>query len=310
MKRTSLPVISSPSDASQVPPVTPTPLTLSAMPERCDESDLFHDYVLEQYEPRVPSLGKLRSIELLFASFALVGLEREGRAVVDLVRRGLGGFRTIWGVKHDAISGAVKGWELYFYDWKRAHADLSIPRLIELLSPALNIDAVEPRPLPWHMFSIEFSPADLASPRSRTLPVHVYIDMRSYELAGRSFVFENVYTFHDPKAEIDDIVRRLKASVHVDFESDALARLLPPSLLRCHRVCVANKRLNDALYFSRVPTTALQRFLVQRNYPEPLVRWVDDARNDLDHLLWDVGVDFDAIDGEPMIRRTGFYGSF
>jgi hypothetical protein len=224
------------------------------------------------------------------------------------VRRGLGPFRTVWGVKHDRERAALRGWELYFYDWERVYADLSIAALTRLLAPVVRVDASPPRELPWHMVSIEVSPDDLRG--QGAVPVHVYVDMRSYELRGARFSFENVYTFHDPQREIDDILRRLRASVYVDLERDSLARLMPPSLFRCHKVCVANKRTGDALYFSRVETPALLGFLRAQGYPREVIDLVQAEQARLDHLLWDVGVDFSAEGGRAEIRRTGFYGSF
>ena len=277
--------------------------------EPSEEGDQLHDYVLEPYEPRAPQAGKLRSVNLLQETFALAGVDDEGAALVEAVRGGLGPFRTVWGVKHDRERASLRGWELYFYDWKRVHADLSIESLARLLAPSVRVDAAPPRPLPWHMISVELSPSDLRGEGSG-VPAHVYIDMRSYELRGSSFTFENVYTFHDPRREIDDVLHRLRASVHLDLGRDSLASLMPPELFRCNKVCVANKRDGDALYFSRVGTSALLAFLRAHRYPKELAAWVHAERARLDHVLWDVGLDFAAEGGRAVIRRTGFYGTF
>lgn len=274
--------------------------------ERATSSDQFHDYVLWRYEPRAPAEGKLRSLNLLVESFAIAGVEREGLALVQRLRDGLGPFRTVWGVKRHHERGGL-GWELYFYDWDRARADLSIARLRDLFAP-VAVDAREPWPLPWHMVSIEVGPEALRA--GAPVPVHVYIDMRSYELAGDRFTFENVYTFHDPRADVDAVLHRLRSSVHFDPTRDKLSAVLPPALRRCHRVCVANKRRSDAVYASRVPTPALAWFLRAHGWPEPLGAFLACHGADLDHLLWDVGVDFDREGGALGIRKTGIYGSF
>jgi hypothetical protein len=159
------------------------------------------------------------------------------------------------------------------------------------------------------MFSIEISP-DSLNGAATPVPAHVYIDMRSYELRGERMTFENVYTFHDPKREIDDVMHRLRSSVHVDLERENLAALVPPALFRCHKICVANKATGDALYFSRVDTNALIGFLRAHGYPLELIAWMEEERARLDHLLWDVGIDFSARDGRAVVLRSGFYGSF
>lgn len=275
--------------------------------ERCGAEDRFHDYVLGQYAPLASHEGKLRSMNLLVESFALLGVEAEGLALVSTIRGALGPFRTIWGIKHTPDRG-VTGWELYFYDFERAHADLAVSRVREALAPVLAIDATEPHPLPWHMWSVEVGPAHLR--REAAAPIDLYLDMRSYKARGRELAFENVYTFHDPRAEIDAVLHRLRSSVHFDERRDNLGALMPPHLFRCGRMCVANKRSADALYFSRIPTRAARAFAEARNYPAPIVRFFDTNAADLDHLLWDVGLDFRGDDGPLRVTKTSLYGSF
>ena len=173
----------------------------------------------------------------------------------------------------------------------------------------VRVDAEEPWPLPWHMFSIELAAEHLQG--GAAAPAHVYIDMRSYALTGRSFVFENVYTFHDPRTEIDDILHRLRSSVHFEPSRHNLAALMPPPLFRCGRICVANKRTADALYFSRIPTAQLRWFLDRHAWPEALRGFVSGAGAGFGHLLWCVGTDVrGGAGGEPEVCKTGVYGSF
>jgi hypothetical protein len=275
--------------------------------ERVNESDQFHDYVLGRYEPLTPAVGKLRGLNLLVESFALAGVEQEGVALLERVRTEYGPYRTVWGIKWNRDLGTL-GWELYFYDFERVHADCSLARLRTLLAPALHLDAEEPWALPWHMLSIEFGPEQLRT--NGSVPAHVYVDMRSYALEGTTFTFENVYTFHDPRTDIDEVLHRLRSSVHFDPGRDSLAVLLPPSLFRCGRLCVANKRTSDALYASRIPTRALREFLERQSWPEPLRRFVAHTAPEFDHLLWDVGLDFRRAEHGPVTHKTGVYGSF
>lgn len=283
------------------PPCAVTP------PERCLEGDRFHDYVLSEYEPVAPPLGRLRSNAVLAESFALMGVEREGLALVGAVRRALGAFRSVWGVKHRQGEEEL-AWELYFYDFQRAHADLSVPSMIETLRPHLRVEAQEPHPLPWHMFSVELSKAHLLEGRAAS--VDLYIDMRSYKCSGDQLVFENVYTFHDAKKEIDEVLHRVRSCLHFDPARDGLHLLMPPHLFNCRKICVANKRSSDAMYFSRIGTPALTRFLSDQRWPSPLRDFVATRQDELSHLLWDVGVDFKAIAGQATPVKTGIYGSF
>jgi hypothetical protein len=275
--------------------------------EHCAADDRFHDYVLGQYAPLAPFEGKLRSVNLLVETFALLGVEAQGCALIAQVRGSLGPFRTVWGIKHTPERGVV-GWELYFYDFERAHADLDIARMRAALAPVMTMDAAEPHPLPWHMWSVEITPAHLR--REAAANIDVYVDMRSYKVCSRSCTFENVYTFHDPGSEIDAILHRLRSSVHFDERKDNLGALMPPSLLRCGRLCVANKRAADALYFSRIPMSAAASFLRAQQYPAPIVRFFEAHAAELAHLSWDVGIDFKGDDGPLRITKTSVYGSF
>ncbi len=275
--------------------------------ERCGPDDLFHDYVLDSYPPRAPLADKLRSVNVLYEAFAIAGVEEEGAALVARVRRGLGPFRTVWGIKHDRVAG-ITGFELYFYDFERKHPDLSIEAVRRIVAPSVELDARERRAIPWHMFSVEITPAEL---RARApVAAHVYVDMRSYVLRGDELELENVYTFHDPRKEIDHVLHRLKGSLHNDLSSTALRALVPPALFRCHRMCVANKRNADAVYFSRVPTEAMLEFVRAREWPSDLVSMIEAYGPAFEHLFWCVGMNFTQPDDVPVITKSGIYGSF
>jgi len=290
---------------------TPAPALMKAEPELCTASDRFHDYILSEYETKLPAAGKLRSLNLLVESFALAGVEDEGRALMNTLRKEFGSFRTVWGIKlePDAPEDQQMRWELYFYDRDRKHADLSIPRIAELLTPPVSVPEREPRPLPWHMFSVEFGAKHLQVDGPPTA-LDVYLGMRSYKIEGTSIGFENVYSFHDAKKEIYDVLDRLRVAFHFDAERERLVDVLPPHLFDCHRICVANKRRSDALYFSRIRTPALLRFLEEQRWPEALSRFAKTRADELDHLLWDVGIDYVAKDGRATPTKTGIYGSF
>ena len=293
-------------------PPTPPPLATSPL-EYCTDEDRFHDYLLEGYKPKGSVAGKLRGVNLLTESFALAGVETEGRALIDDLREHFGPFRTVWGIKldpsaTDATEDERLRWELYFSDRDRQYADVSIPRIAELLAPHMNVTAREPRPLAWHRFSVEFGAKHLRA--GGEAPLDVYLGMRSYKLDGASMCFENLYSFHDAKREIRDVLERLRTAFHFDSVNERLADVLPPHLFDCHRICVANKRRSDALYFSRIKTPALLRFLAEHQWPSELSTFANARADAFDPLRWDVGIDFVARNGRATPVKTGVYGSF
>lgn len=282
--------------------------------ERWGPGDAHLDYVLTPYEPAASPAGKLRPVSVLHEALAAMGVADEGAAVVDRVREALGDNRTVFGVKHVAGVGLV-GCELYFYDPGRTRGDVSIASLVALLEGLVDVDARPPRPLAWHMISVELSPAHLR--RQARAPVHVYLDTnahkgvdRSYELRGDELRLENVYSFHDPRTEMDEILHRLSRSAFFSRAEGHLGELIPPELLDCGHVCVANKPTADALYFSRV-TTAQARFALEwLGWPASFLAFVDARAPELDHARWDVGFDFAVAGGEVRRDRSGIHGTF
>jgi hypothetical protein len=277
--------------------------------ERWQPGDRALDYCLLPYDPVAPVEGKLRSVAVLAETFALMGVEDEGLALVAQMRARLGHGRTVWGVKYDRARETLS-WEFYFYDVGRRFGDLSPEGMTALFAPAVAVEPVAPRELPWHMLSVEFTPAHLRGAATTTVRAYLEKVSLSYELRGATLTLENRYSFHDPRAEIDAILFDLRHSVHWDRASVSLAALIPPELLRCRHICVANKRLADGMYFSRITVDQLLWFL-KRFEVSPRVRaFVEARRASLDHLLWDVGFDFRSENGALQVTKSGFYGSF
>lgn len=283
--------------------------------ERVAPGDRFLDYVLTPYRPLVAPEGRLRSVNALYRSFALAGVEDEGRRSVECLRAGLGPFRSVWGVKRDHATNAL-AWEYYFYDPPRQHPDLSIAAVCAHLAPAFEVRAREPRPLPWQMFSIDCT-VEILKGRAAA-DVHVYLDTnrtkgvdRSYVLRGDALEFENIYSFHDPRRDMPEILHRLKYAAFTSRAEVHLGRILLPELVDCGTICVANKRRADAIYFSRLTTAQLLSGLEQLGWNESVTDYLRERAADFEHLFWDLGFDFRCeADGSFSVGKSGFYGSF
>lgn len=303
-----LPLVQSPTNES-LPRVALTPY------EIVQPGDIFCDYTLVPYDPVKPPAGKLRSVNLLVESFAIAGVEAEGQRVMKLLRAALGPGRTVFGVKFYAPEH-VAGWELYFYDPLRERHDLSIENVTSILAPAFAIDARPPRPLPWHMFSVEFDARHLRQELAAAVDVYISTNPqnkgtdRSYKLRGSELVFENVYSFHRPLLEIDEILYRLRYGVFFSRVENPLSALIPPELFRCGHICVANKRTADALYFSRITTEQLLFAMNFLGWRGALPGFITAHAASFDHLLWDIGFDFVVENGRIRFIKGGLYGSF
>ena len=233
--------------------------------------------------------------------------------MVARARALLGPGRLVWGVKHAA--GALT-WELYVYDPGQERPEAGPANLLAALADLLAPPAVPPVPLAHHMWSLELDPAALTTGRGARLTY--YVNGADTPGASRSYAVDdhgrlelaNLYTFHDPRRAPREILARLGASVHLAGAAHGVAAVIAPGLHRCRRLCVANKRRADGLYFAGVDTDLTVQFLARHGWPAPLVAYLDQRRAAFAHLAWDLGLDVHAgADGAPVIARTAVYAT-
>lgn len=266
---------------------------------------VFFDSAMRPYEPvGAVSCSALGSECLLYEAMGAVGLEREGRALFEHLRETVGSQCTVWGASLDRASGALS-WELAF---ARERGGMTPARLTERVAPWLTIDAVEPYPLPWRMFSAAFGEEELRGRRPVGLTLWVDGAGHSYELKGSELTLAGTYRFLELLPEVDEVLRLLAHSVHMDRSVVRLSELIPPELLRVHNLGIATRRTCDALYFSRLDAAQFAYFLESHSWPAHLRDFFLRHREALGHLRWDVGFDFSVRDGHLEIRRSFLHG--
>ena len=120
---------------------------------------------------------------------------------------------------------------------------------------------------------------------------------------------ENFYFFFDAAntVEIEDKVR---CSAFLNAPNTLLETLLRPELMDCGTICLANKRTSNTVYFSGINIRQLRFFLQWQHYPESFQKFICDREGELDHLLFDVGVDVQVRDNEVQFVKSGIYGIF
>jgi hypothetical protein len=207
---------------------------------------LFFDYLLLPYQPLCAPEGKLESGALLAESFALMGMEEPGRALVDALHRAVGPGRTVWGIKHAAAAPGTLSWELYFYRRDGGRGEPTLDGVLAALDPVVRVPARPRLPARWELFSVELTAGEIAAGQGGELDV--YLGMRAYRAHGRDLELKNVYLFDDPGLRLDRLLERLLVAVHAPRDAAEIARVLPPELLDgCVRLCVANKRQADGV---------------------------------------------------------------
>ncbi|MBW1888561.1 MAG: hypothetical protein JRI52_09470, partial [Deltaproteobacteria bacterium] len=75
-------------------------------------------------------------------------------------------------------------------------------------------------------------------------------------------------------------------------------------------IVVANKQRNDAVYFSGINVDQLIFFLKRMNYPGEFTSFVEENRDKLDHLQYDVGFDYRMEGRDLRILKSAYYGNF
>jgi hypothetical protein len=274
-------------------------------------TDRYFDYCLQPYTPRRSPEGKLRSENLLWHSLDLAGAPPALEEALLAIQRAAGRDMTVFGVKH---LGGRLWWELYFYDTDRRDGGIRAAELQEAVKPHFAFDVLARESIPYFMFSFDLRPD--TTERGAVDVVNYYLPYyqvqggRSYKLGGAGLELDNVYRFYHPKREVEEMLHDIKTSAFVDYGRVPLSRVLLPELFACNRICVAKKRSADAVYYSGIDVDQLLFFLRRFGYPAAIVDFVKGRRAQLDHLSFDVGVDFTmAADGSLVAVKSSYYGT-
>jgi hypothetical protein len=273
------------------------------------EADRYFDYCLQPYDPLRDPRGKLRSESLLWNSLEVAGAPPTLDEALRAVQATAGRDMTVVGVKHQA--GRL-WWELYFYDRLKEDPAVRAASIIDAVAPWMR---VVPRPretVPYFMFSFDIHPETAEGGSVEVLNLYLpYYEVqggRSYKLSADRLEMDNVYRFLHPKTEIREILHEIHQSVFVDFTRVSLSRLLLPELIDCNRICVAKKRFADAVYYSGIDVGQLEFFLRALGYPAPIIEFVAAHRAQLDHLRFDVGIDYTMRpDGSVATTKSSYY---
>ena len=277
-------------------------------------ADRFYDYCLYEYKPVSSFEGKLRSANLLYRSFNDLGMDDRAYHIVEAIRAAIGVNQTVWGLKR---SGSLYAWELYFYDYRRRERERSMTRVMEALKPFVACDVPFNESDYYFMFSLDLD-NNVAMGKTSLDEIHMYIGNTasnvssgiSYSLTEGDRKMENFYFFFDPKKDREELVAKVACSARIDTSVIPLDRVLWPELRECRTICIANKQESDCAYFSGINVDQFLFFLKRMNYPDTLISHVEENRHLLDHLLYDVGIDYRMENDNLMILKSGYYGTF
>ena len=291
-------------------------LMTNSMPnlEFTQPGDPFLDYCLWDYTSPADCKNKLRSVNLLNHSFAIAGCASEILQLCSALRESLGDWRTVWSVKN--IQGRLS-WELYFYDYKRLSREVSITRTLEVFQRFTNCNLDINEDCLYFMFSIDVD-NDLVTGKRNLEGINVYLgDISEHVSAGICYLLssgglrmDNLYHFFDARSEMEQITDKVVSSLHLTLSNFDIKTILIPAFSDCQTIVVANKKYNDGIYFSRIDINQFITFLDMMQYPFELQRFIRDNRTRLDHLLFDVGIDYRMEEGRIRYLKSSYYGIF
>ena len=276
--------------------------------------DKFYSYCLWEYKPVASPDNKFRSANLLYHSFDFAGIDERIFEVVSAIRKAIGFDMTVWGVK---LLGDDLGWEFYFYDYERRKRERSITRVLDAIRPYIPCTIRANENDFYFMFSIDID-NDIVSGNQDLEMIHMYIGNPgstvssgiSYSLTDNGRRLENYYFFFDPKTQLNEVIGKVNCSAFIDTTVIGIDSILWPELRKCHTICIANKQHNDCAYFSGINVDQFLFFLRKMDYPRRIVSYVEENRGVLDHILYDVGIDYRMEGGELVVLKSGYYGTF
>lgn len=280
--------------------------------EYAAEGDKFFNYALWSYEPVQSLENRLRSSNLLYESFDAAGVDRRFFDLVSRIRDAVGPLHTVWGVKRQ---GDREYWEFYFYDYRRRERERSLSAVLDAIKPLVPCRIAPNENTFYFMFSLDITEEIFTRGLEEA---HLYIGNPGssvssgicYSVAPERTRLENIYFFFDARAQLSEIAAKIVCSAHIDTKTIGIDQVLRPELRDCRTICVANKQQNDCIYFAGIGFDQFLFFLRLMNYRADLVAFVEKNRAKLDHLEFDVGLDYRMEEGKLVVLKSGYYGTF
>ena len=161
---------------------------------------------------------------------------------------------------------------------------------------------------PYFMYSIELSTEHINGSKAID-QVDIYIGNPGSEVSSgicygltiAGAEMRNFYFFFNAEKHAQDIRDKIKSTNWIGADVLQMSDLIWPDMSP-ETLVVANKRKNDAIYFSRIPADQLA-------FPDPLQAFLSDNLDRFKHLLFDVGYDW-VSDARGDVRYTkgSYYG--
>ncbi|MEK0427313.1 MAG: hypothetical protein RJB11_3404 [Planctomycetota bacterium] len=274
----------------------------------------YKNYCSWDYTPLSSGTGKLRPSSLLFLALSDLPYRQFLCQAIEQIQSMHGLFESVYGIKRIGERWSL---EVYVYDYERTSRTRSWNGLFGGKSGVLSSSLQVRESTPYFMFSFDLD-EQVASRGGSIDTAHLYIgnpgSMVSSGIAYRQdasgLTLENFYFFFDARSQQQEITDKMTESVFWDVKTQRIEELLLADLKECDTICLANKPKCDTIYFSGIHIQQLIRFCEWQNYPQSFVEFLLANEFQLDHLKYDVGLDYCWKQGQLQCLKSGIYGAF
>ena len=287
------------------------------------ESDKFYNFGGARYQLSLSNItNKIKSNNILINSFVNTNYEDILFNLFNDLKSNCGIDKIIWGIKN--VNGNIE-WELYFYsnllDIKKSklivdkHFDL--PNLVERNWVAM-----------W-----SFDINDKKEKQINLYQINWIIDHgSSYSYNNNDYKYENDYFFwKDSLKNLNLIKNKILTSLSIN-DTINIENILIPEFLEWYKndtvitdfvtkesfslkeyqagwgIVTSKKQNCDSIYYMSLNIDMLILFLNKFNYPRKQIDFLEENKNKLSHLLYDVSINYKMENGKFKIVKSGYYG--
>lgn len=293
----------------------PTTEPLPGELDRASDRDRHINLSFEAYRPVRPLVDKVRSENLLWHSLLHAGVLPQWDDPLHAIQRHVGRDRSVWGMFIDLDGGALS-WELRVLNTEARSPLGVLDTLRAALAPWIELAPGLNEAPPYAILGLRFDTQTMAQGKLGSVELHERSpgtrELEVYRTSATNRTLVSRDTVLEPKRHIEDVLPQIKRSEFVDFAADKrlLGRVLIPELFACRRLHISKRERCDALCFSGVNIEQLLFAYKRFEFPAALLAFLTTHQAQLEHLLFDVAIEYRSKAAQLEYPRVGYYGSF
>lgn len=283
----------------------------------------FYDVNLIEYFPIINKESK-RSSFLLSLISSHITYHLELKNLIDRIHSFCDYYKTLWGIKYE--KGEIS-FEFYFY-YPHLYEKHKFETITQVISPYLkNTLQGDELKMDYGCLSFNFDGGKIEG-------VNVYVSDKydSLEINNQSYFIQhrqkpilinNYYSllkekgFHDDGFHFRDSSEKILPIAQKLFPDEDLSLIhfykeynyLKSNTDSIFPMGVVDKNDAIGLYFMSLSIVQFIEFLTVHKYPNLFIDEIISNQNNLNHIRYDIGIDFYIKDNKVCIKKTAFFGT-